>query len=297
MNNENTFLGFFNLDKSEWKKIAKRSVILCGFPYEGEKETPKGAKDSPNIIRDYSTYTSGVSCSFDIAKTLQEYYDIGNIDLSSTESLDDLKELWNIVYSTGSILIALGGDHLVSYFPLKTANICKDSAVIWLDAHADLADEYPENVFRSHATVFNNLIKEGKVNPKHMLLIGGHAFTQSPYEYDMIQTNEVNYISTEEIIENKEEAMKKVKAFVSDFNKIYLSIDLDILDQSYAPTLSVPEPFGLSPYQLTELVKVFLPKIQYIDIVETRITEEDKSVLRIVTALLFKILESLSKQQ
>jgi agmatinase len=50
--------------------------------------------------------------------------------------------------------------------------------------------------------------------------------------------------------------------------KIYLTIDIDVIDPAYAPGTSTPEPFGLNPLQVTELIETFSPQIVGCDLVE-----------------------------
>ncbi|MCX8191429.1 MAG: arginase family protein, partial [Nitrososphaerales archaeon] len=47
---------------------------------------------------------------------------------------------------------------------------------------------------------------------------------------------------------------KLLEDFLSEFSKVYVSIDLDVLDPAYAPAVSNPEPMGISTFQLLELL-------------------------------------------
>ncbi len=90
---------------------------------------------------------------------------------------------------------------------------------------------------------------------------------------------------------NKEGSFKKIEEFVEKFDRIYLSIDIDVIDQSFVPTLGTSEPFGLTPQLLLEILEIILPKAMYTDIVETQFKRSNKIVLDFVVGLIYQILQ------
>ncbi|HER45195.1 MAG TPA: agmatinase, partial [Thermoplasmatales archaeon] len=50
--------------------------------------------------------------------------------------------------------------------------------------------------------------------------------------------------------------------------KIYLTLDIDVVDPAYAPGTSTPEPFGLTPAQVIEIIEAFSPCLIGCDLVE-----------------------------
>ena len=50
--------------------------------------------------------------------------------------------------------------------------------------------------------------------------------------------------------------------------KIYLSLDVDVLDPAYAPGTSNPEPFGLSSFDVLKIIEEFASVLVGFDIVE-----------------------------
>ena len=176
-----TFIGFFKIEEIEDME-EKQNIILFGIPYEREKDTPGSSLDAPKEIRNQSQEFSGVSANFNINQVKKLFYDIG--DINPVEEQEKIKKLWKFVQASDSQLICLGGDHSITYDTLALAPFDEETAIIWIDAHADLADEYPPGVFRSHGTVFTNLKLKQMLEPSQMLLIGGHAYTQTKEEYE-----------------------------------------------------------------------------------------------------------------
>jgi agmatinase len=50
--------------------------------------------------------------------------------------------------------------------------------------------------------------------------------------------------------------------------QIYLTLDIDVVDPAYAPGTSTPEPFGLTPTDVLEIIETFSPQLIGCDITE-----------------------------
>ena len=50
--------------------------------------------------------------------------------------------------------------------------------------------------------------------------------------------------------------------------RLYLSIDLDVLDPAYAPAVGNPEPFGLSSWDVQRVIERLAPRLVGLDINE-----------------------------
>ena len=281
----NTFVGFYRTkDINDIKE--NNAILLYGLPFERAKATPGSSKNAPKAIRIHSYEFSGVSMEFDITKSRKIHHDLGDFWASNK-----ISEIWNKAYELDSKILVLGGDHSITFDTLSQAKFDDRTAVIWLDSHADLCNEYPRGIFQSHGTVFTNLKEFKKLNSEQMLLIGGHAFTQTSVEYNKILNKEVTFLPTQQIMRNKIESFNIIKEFIEKFDRIYLSIDIDVLDQFFVPTLGTSEPFGLTPQLLLEILEIILPKAIYADIVETQFKRSNKIVLNFVVGLIYQILQ------
>jgi agmatinase len=288
---KNTFLGFFKKSFESLNSFEKEnSLILFGLPYERVKANKRGSRKAPKALRKKSLEFSAVSTTFNIFQSKTNYYDIG--DFNPIREEKKLQEIWTLTTEKDFKLLVLGGDHSITYDTLSKAPWDERTAVIWFDAHADLADEYPPGIFQSHGTVFANLKDKHKLDKNQMLFIGGHAYTQTTGEHKKIQeSNEVVHIPTQEVLSNRDNTLKAIRDFVSEFDRLYISIDADAFDQAYVPTLATMEPFGLSPQTVVEILEIILPKTVYVDLVEFRSTIFNKTALNFGVGLLFKILE------
>jgi len=62
-------------------------------------------------------------------------------------------------------------------------------------------------------------------------------------------------------------AIDETKRYLKN-KKIYLSLDIDVIDPAYAPGTSTPEPFGLNPIDILECIESFSSNLVGFDIVE-----------------------------
>ncbi len=284
-----TFLGFFTVED-----IAsiddKESVFLLGIPFERVKATKRGSRKAPDALRKQSIEFSGISSDFNITEQKANYYDFGNFN--PIKQRKEIIQIWEKAKKTNSKLLVLGGDHSITYDTLINAPWGKEVALVWIDAHADLADEYPQGIFQSHGTVFTNLIAKLGLKKEQLLFIGGHAYTITSSEYQKIKKNKTtNYIATQDILTNQNKSLEKIKEFVSKFKIIYLSIDADAIDQAFVPTVATMEPFGLTPSIIVDILNILLPKSHYVDFVEISYERTNKTALNFGVGLIFRILE------
>ncbi|UJG41847.1 MAG: arginase family protein [Candidatus Heimdallarchaeum aukensis] len=287
------FVGFFTIESE--KEIERENIVLVGLPIEGKKETKKGTKRFPSQIRRFSYLFSGISPSYNFNIATMRCVDLGNIH--PIKNQDIVKKLWREQEKTNSKLLFIGGDHLITYYTISQALQRKNVGLIWFDAHMDLAREYPKKTYFSHATALYNLIEEKIFSPDQILIIGGHGFTHSQDEYDYWKSMQINLIKTEDIFKNVEDSVAKLDNFLSKYPRIYLSLDIDVLDQSFVPTVSCPEPFGLYPDQLIKFLSHIVPKSVYVDIVEGRITRRKISTARVICSLIFQIISFWDKSK
>ena len=85
-----------------------------------------------------------------------------------------------------------------------------------------------------------------------------------------------------------EKAFEKTKSYLKN-KKVYLSLDIDVLDIAFAPGTSTPEPFGLTSFEVLDCIKHISPQLIGFDIVEVCPTY-DKGQTAILAAKLIRYL-------
>ncbi len=149
----------------------------------------------------------------------------------------------------------MGGDHLITYFSLHAlTQLSKGNwALIYLDAHLDLEEEYKGDRY-SHGSVVKRLVEETNLRAESVVEVGIRAPLPSELEFaDDVGIRIVSTVEFERL--GASDAAKQVLKFLpKDVEKVYLSIDLDILDPAYAPGLSYPEAGGISTRSLLDFI-------------------------------------------
>jgi agmatinase len=181
-------------------------------------------------------------------------------DASATTEL--LRKIVIEIVAEGKFPIILGGEHTITYGSAKAFN---KPAILSFDAHLDLRDEYLGNKF-SHAAFMHRLCEV--FGPEKIFEVGPRAL--SPEELTFAKENRIQFLTTREVEHlGIERVVDKVKHWFSQFESLYVTVDLDILDPAYAPGVGNPVPEGLSPTKLLDLLQgICGPKVVGFDVVE-----------------------------
>jgi arginase len=191
--------------------------------------------------------------------------------------------------------ITIGGDCGVELAPIAHFADRGDLAVIWFDAHGDLntPESSPSNVFAG--MVLRTLLGEGEpglvpptpLTPGKVILVGPREL--DPPEDDYLAESKIPLLEPSSV--TPKQLLAAVKA--TGATRVYIHVDLDVLDPAEFEGLDSPVPFGLPAATLVELIREV--KAKY-DVVGAGITqfsptspehaEQDlPTILRIIGAL------------
>lgn len=163
-------------------------------------------------------------------------------------------------------LALLGGDHLIALPALRALHDTygKPITLLHFDSHLDTLDPsvYPQ-AWNSqvsdinHGTVFYHATKEGllansSVHAGINTRLSGSSWGDYQVDDDMgfvrIPASDVDEIGTRGVID-------KIRAAIKPGALVYLSIDIDVLDPSFAPGTGAPEPGGWSTRELLTILR------------------------------------------
>ncbi len=240
--------------------------VIFGVPFDGTSSFRAGSRFAPDAMRKASANFESYNAFFDIDLAELPIHDAG--DLEPYASVDDtLRDLFYAVEpiaKDGKIPIMLGGEHSLTLPCVKACakHAGDDIGVVVLDAHFDLRDEY-SGLKNNHACVSRHIIDEVTDN---YVSIGIRSGPKE--EWDFAKENNIRYYTPDDV------ATKGIKNVLDevieylDCSKIYLSLDMDALDPSFAPALGTPEPFGLDALDVREVIRTLAPMSVGFDIVE-----------------------------
>lgn len=220
---------------------------ILGVPFDSTTTYQPGARYGPLFVREASYNFEGYNLFLD--KGLQKgVWDIGNLESvpgNLQKTCSNLKSVITSLLEDKITPITIGGEHSISYGVLKAYDDLQNVTILHFDAHMDLRDDYMGEKF-SHATVMHRI---QDLEPRHIIQMGIRS--ASIEERQFAQDNGIEYYTPREIKENREK-MEKIISQIE--GPIYVTVDIDVLDPAYAPSVGTPAPGGLTPHDLERLI-------------------------------------------
>lgn len=228
-------------------------VVVLPIPYDSTTTYKSGARDGPHAIIDasrnmefYSEELDGDVTELGIC-TLDELFPSVN---SPEETVNMIEKEVSQILDDGKIPLCIGGDHTIAVGPIRAvAKRNKDFSVIHFDAHSDARDTYAGSKY-CHACIMARARE-----------VCGSCISVGVRSIDADSAKKVG----KEIIYRKDMHDMTLKQVIDDIvkrtrEKVYITIDVDVLDPSEMPSTGTPEPDGLRYYELTSILKGILSK-------------------------------------
>jgi len=272
----------------------KASII--GLPYDRQSSFMPGAAKAPAAIRKAfhceSTNTfceagwdvswkSGTDHSIDDQGDLDLQTELANHEDGGKAVRDRIEESVRALAKEGKRLLALGGDHAVT-FPMLTglSHVYDSIHVLHLDAHPDLYNELDGNRF-SHATPMKRALESGAI--QRLTQVG--IRTMNAAQQEQVDRYSVKVITMDDWHAS---SLERTDLDLELNGPVYLSLDLDVLDPAFAPGVSHHEPGGCSTRQLLRLIQSLNVDLIGADIVELNPDRDPTGVTAMVAAKLMK---------
>ncbi|MHA1267532.1 MAG: agmatinase [Candidatus Helarchaeota archaeon] len=269
---------FEKINKSELP--SDTDFVLIGIPSEITNTSPRsGTKEGPHAIRKAFNYFSLLTeQGFDVFK--KKIFDIGDIQVYPSlleETIASIEEIISLVLnvhpSSPPIPIILGGDHFITYPIIRSILqvITEPIGIIVFDAHVDSYDKWLYKERFMHCTVFHRILELSTITSNSILFIGTRDVDYEEAEFlkqNAVSPLYAHSLSSEDLKPELTKAFQKFKD--QKITKVYISLDIDVLDPSTAPGTGYPIPGGLTYRQLwhaLQLIPTFF-KVIGLDVVE-----------------------------
>ena len=226
--------------------------VIVGVPFDATSTYRSGAKFAPLAIRDASLNLEGYSFRSNVDVEDLEIHDLGDLHVAGDVelTLGRLALVAQDILEEGKIPVFIGGEHTITLGVARSLG--NDVAVVSFDAHLDLRDNYL-GLDVSHTT-FMRRIKEDVKLPK-ILEIGTRAVCKE--ELDYAKEAGIDYLTAHQIRKNGiKKTCETIKGLLKDYQKVYVTIDMDVLDPAFVPAVPNPEPEGLDNSTLLDLLEV-----------------------------------------
>ncbi len=218
---------------------AEARAVLIPVAYDLTTTYASGARNGPRALIEASTHMELFDEELGFAPT-----DVGVHTLEIQEQIASGPEamarhvasLVAAVIEEGKLPILVGGEHSLSIGAiLALEELRRPVTILQLDAHADLREEFQGTTF-SHACVM------ARARERFPCVQVGIRSLSEP-EYQRVQRDRLPLFPARRLREDREVFLRDIAAFLGP--RIYLTVDLDVLDPSILPSTGTPEPGGL----------------------------------------------------
>jgi len=225
------------------KPLDEAEFVVLGVPFDKTSTYRAGSKFAPAAIREASLNieTYSFRSKFDLEDA--QICDIGDLHVvdSVDETIRRLSAVEGEILKASKIPIVIGGEHTISFGTIRS--FPGDIGILCFDAHADMRDEYLGEKLM-HATFLRRIIE--KVGADKIVHVGLRALCRE--ELAFIEKNHVRHFSMRDLrCHDVEEDVRLIRRAVSNFGKLYVTVDMDVFDPGFAPGVGNPEPDGLWP--------------------------------------------------
>lgn len=161
-------------------------------------------------------------------------------------------------------IIAIGGDCGIELAMIPHAYTVSagDVAVLWFDAHPDVntPESSPSGAF--HGMVLRTLLGDGypalvpelPLAREHTVLVGVRAMDDAEAEF----VDDAGILAISPLEVNPDAVVAAITA--TGASRVYLHIDLDVLDPAEFGSLGFPEPFGVTVATLIDTIRAVVTR-------------------------------------
>ena len=250
--------------------ILKQSTLNLFFPQwqgAGNISLHEGAcqlRDAPSPRRTFTSVPVSQTYSLSTQQNILGYSQI-------------VEQLWHacriLSRKQPCKIFTLGGDCGVELAPISYLNAQYDSsiAIIWLDAHGDLNTPKTSPSGHFHGMPLRSLLGEGQLSiqarlfstlrAEQIFLVGTRELDLS--ESKFIQRCDLSVTSVRTINQNKfDNLVSQIKR--AGFKRLYLHVDLDVLDSQVFSAVACPTPKGIELSSLMHLMNVLTANFEVV---------------------------------
>ncbi|MBI2165332.1 MAG: agmatinase [Chloroflexi bacterium] len=263
---------------------SSRFVVLP-VPYDSTTSYKAGAREGPRAIieasrqlEDWDHELQQETCRMGI-HTLPELEPHAGGPQAMAERV---AQVCDRLAKDGKTLALLGGEHSVSPGAVRSLKqVYPDLSVLYLDAHGDMREEY-------QGTPFSHACAARRVRELCPLVMVG-VRSMSSEEWSFVKRESVPVVFWERGT-SPQEGLDIALTHLS--SRVYISVDLDVLDPSVMPAVGTPEPGGMGWWDLLFLLRGVAERKRVVgfDVTELCPREGPSSCAYVAAKLVYKMM-------
>ena len=245
---------------------AGADIAVVGAPYDEGTSARPGARFGPMAIRT-AHVTAGSPWAWSLQTQASPFDVLTVVDAGDApivpgrpeRSLRVIHEKVRRVARAGAIPIVLGGDHSITYPSAAAIARVHDPArvgIVHFDAHADTAvDQWGSLI--GHGQPMRRLIDEGWIAGPNFVQVGLRGYWPDRETFEWMRGQGLRWHTQVEMEERGVEAVidEAIAQALDGPDRIYLSVDIDVVDPGMAPGTGTPESGGMLGRELLRAVR------------------------------------------
>lgn len=248
----------------ETENLAENSFGIIGVPFDSTTSYHSGSRLGPIVVREASFGFEKYNTVFNKDLTAA-FYDFGDVNVvpgNCEATCKIIEDTVNELLDLNIRPIIIGGEHSASIGAIKAlTDKYEKLTVIHLDAHRDLVFEFVGERY-SHATVMRRVHEMGA----DLVQIGIRSASQDEDEF-VKSTYNIQTFKNKDVHKH----MDAIEYYLTNIEgPIYISVDMDVVDPAFAPSVGNPTPGGLFMSEIETIIETLSHKdIVGFDVVET----------------------------
>jgi formimidoylglutamase len=264
----------------EWDgRLEGLRAALLGVPFDGASVVRGGSRGGPDAVRlglvNHTTFSTAEARGMEGLRAA----DIGDVQVTLTDMAATFARISDVaagLVARGVVPITIGGDHSIAY-PLirgvtRAMGAGQRLGIMHFDAHHDLRAAHLGA--ESSGVPFRKALETlpEAVRGQNLVQIGLAEFTNSRQFHDYANQQGITVMPGRGMRHGAllPAVARALEIAAAGTDGIYLSLDIDCIDQAQAPGTAAPNPFGLDLRDVQEALRLIAahPKVVGMDLVE-----------------------------
>lgn len=247
-------------------RVGEFDAVLIGEPYDGAIVGRRGAREAPGAIR---AALAGLKTHQFDAGPVAGVGDLGDIDIpgggdsgsagkgsgpeGGVSSVQEaVRAVSREVHSTTALPVFVGGDNSLT-FPNAVPLLERGSlGCVNFDAHLDVRGLREEP---TSGTPYRQLFEAGL---DAYACIGARHFETTAAYHDFLRQRDGTVLTAEEVGDDQVAVVDRALDAMdtAGVDRVYVSLDVDVIDAAAAPGVSAPTPGGVSTRELFRMLRI-----------------------------------------
>lgn len=255
------------------KQEGEADVVLFGAPLSRSSISASAASDYPEAFRKMWKGFAAYNLDERVDLTKVTVRDAGDIQMHTTDIKESHRRIEETVenFAGNELTCMIGGDHSTTACAVRGIQKAfpqERIGILQLDTHLDVRD--PKDLGPANGTPIRQLIDGQTIKGEHVINIGLHGYFNTKELVDYADENGIQLVTMKRARKDGlTETIQKAVASLDHVDRIYATIDMDVLDISVAPGVPASTPGGMKSEELFEALLEIgkAEKVKHIDFV------------------------------